>query len=224
MRMAKNYRTTPYLHMRIAEWPIVSAAALTSVAVAGCGGARVPEAAEVDAGTAGVIVAAPVTRYPITATTVADMRAQVRRAGPTIDGRRWDGATRWTLRWQYSVAREATGCTVKDPRVYVTAAITMPEWIPTAEADDATKLWWRRYESGLMTHERGHAQIAVDAASAMRRALLASRAPTCDDLRQEIVAIGEQAVARLRGAQAAYDLQTRHGGTQITESLNADAP
>ena len=202
----------------------MSTGALAGMALAACGGARASETARVDAGNSGVVVAAPVTRYPITASTVAEMRAQVRRGGPTIDGRRWDGATRWTMRWQYSMAREATGCTVKGPRVHLTAAITMPEWTPAAEADDATKVWWRRYESGLMTHERGHAQIAVDAASALRRALLTARAPTCDDLRRDIVALGEQAIARLRGAQSAYDLQTRHGGTQITASLNADVP
>lgn len=201
-----------------------SAAAVGGMTMVACAGPRATETARLDAGHSGVTVSAPVTRYPITATTVADMRAQVRRDGPLIDGRRWDGAVHWRMQWRYMVAREATGCTVKNPQVSVTAAITMPQWLPAAEADDETKLWWRRYESGLMTHERGHAQIAVDAAGALRRALLTARAPTCDDLRRDIAALGERAIAQLKGKQADYDLQTRHGGIQITASLKADAP
>lgn len=210
--------------MRSSGLVIASATAIAATAVMGCSGATRSESADVHGGNSGVAISAPVTRYPVTASTLADMRAQVRRDGPSINGRRWDGATQWRMSWRYSMASDATGCSVKDLRVSLTAAITMPQWLPTAEADDATKLWWRRYESGLMTHERGHAQLAVDAASAFRRALLTVRAPTCDNLRHDITALGEKFMNRLRDAQAAYDVATRHGGTQIAASLNADAP
>lgn len=202
---------------------LLLATALATLGLACRGGARGREPIAGHAAP-GVHVSAPVTRYPITAASLNEMRAQMRRDGPRVSGRAWDGATSWNIRWTYSYRGSGAGCTLADVQVYVTAAVTMPEWRPEQDSDDATRLWWRRYESGLMTHEAGHARLAVEKANAIRRALLGLSRPDCTMLGTDANVLGRRLTDELRAEQARYDAETRHGATQIQASLAADAP
>lgn len=205
--------------------PPSAVAALTCGLLVACGGARHHDAPDVGRSGVGVTVLAPVKRFPITAATVAGMRAQIDRDGPRFNGRSWDGATHWNIRWNYSLRRDpGAGCRIHDVRVQVRAEITMPEWLPEAESDDETKLWWRRYESGLMAHEAGHARLAVEAGNRIRRALNGRMGMTCDALRLAADADGRKILDEMRTQQARYDVDTRHGGTQIAAAMRADAP
>lgn len=201
---------------------------LAVVLVSACTASREPSpvaTADVGHGRVGVTVTAPVTRYRIESATLAGIRAEIRREGPKLDGRRWDGATTWQISWAYgTVAGGVSGCEVRDARVRVTAAISMPEWMPDAEADEATKVWWRRYEGALMKHEEGHARIAVAAANALHARLGRMRASTCSLLHQDVSDIGRQHMTDLKSKQARYDAETRHGATQINAALASDIP
>lgn len=205
--------------------PRCAAAVLLCGILAGCGGARHHTDPDVGRGAVGVSVVAPVTRFPITAATVAGIRAQIDRDGPRFNGRAWDGATHWSIRWNYALRTEpGSGCRINDVRVQVRAEITMPEWLPSAESDDDTKLWWRRYESGLMEHEAGHARLAVDAANRIRRALNGRLGMTCAALGESANEDGQKILDDMRARQARYDIETRHGGAQIAAAMRADAP
>jgi predicted secreted Zn-dependent protease len=203
----------------------VIAAAVVGVLATGCSGAASAERPDIGHGRFGVTVIAPVTRYPVTATSLGEIQSEIRQNGPRIDGKQWAGVTRYSMRWNYMARpNPLTGCELRDIRIELTAAITMPEWRPEEEADDATKFWWRRFERGLMDHEAGHARLAVDSANRLRDALARLRAGDCNALHREAGAIAQQHHERLRIAQERYDAETRHGGTQITASLRADAP
>lgn len=199
-----------------------------TVLFAACTASRQPSpvaTADVGHGRIGVTVTAPVTRYRIESATLAEMRAEIRREGPNLNGRRWDGATTWRIGWTYGVAASGvSGCELRDVRVRVTAAISMPEWMPDAESDEATKVWWRRYEGALMKHEEGHARIAVAAANALHARLERMRASTCSLLHQDVSDLGRRHLADLRAKQAQYDADTRHGATQINAALASDTP
>lgn len=205
--------------------PRFAATVLLCAPLAACAGASRHAPPDVGRGGVGVTVIAPVKRFPITAATVAGMRAELRRDGPRINGRSWDGATHWSLRWTYGLRNEpGSGCRVHGVRVEVRADITMPEWLPTVESDDDTKRWWRRYESGLMAHEAEHARLAVDAGNRIRRAVEGRIGMTCDALRASANAEGQKILDEMRAQQARYDIETRHGGTQIAAAMQADAP
>lgn len=173
----------------------------------------------------GVVVRAPVTRYPITAATLQEIRQQIRRDGPRFNGRSWDGATRWNLQWRYRFkASPALGCEIDEIQVEVLAQITMPQWLPETESDEPTKVWWRRYEAALMEHEAGHARRAVDAGRRIRRTLAGTRGTTCDILGRDVNARAQRILEEMRLAQLTYDEETRHGGIQIAAALNTETP
>lgn len=203
----------------------IAVSVLTVAIVAGCSSATTTERPDVGHGRFGVTVDAPVTRYRVTAATFAEIQAEIRRHGPRINGRQWAGATSYNMRWTYVTRpNPLTGCELRDIRIALAAAITMPEWLPEEEADDETKLWWRRFERGLMDHEAGHARLAVNAANRLRDAMARLRAGDCATLQREANDLARRHLEQLRTAQESYDAETRHGGTQITAALRADGP
>ena len=172
----------------------------------------------------GVAMAAPIRYYPVTASTIAEIRRAFRDAGPQVDGRRFVAKTSWQLRWQWEYD---TGmlprCGMRNVVVQVRAEVTMPEWLPDAETDEATKLWWRRYSGGLMVHERGHAQLAVAAARELHDALRRLDGGSCASLGERASNVARQHLATLSERQAAYDQETRHDATPIQAALAAGA-
>ena len=206
--------------MRTAPLPFRIAPLLLAVVEgASCaGGSRTP-APDVGSGTFNVLVSAPVTRYPVTAASVREIREQIRRDGPRANGRAWDGATEWSIRWNFrTVNPMRADCRVEDVRVEVRARITTPEWVPDVEADEATKVWWRRYEAALMEHEAGHARLAVAAGNEIQRSLERMRGD-CRRLADEANAVGRRILDRMRRQQADFDAETRHGAIQIAAAV-----
>jgi len=157
--------------------------------------------------------------YPITATTLREIRTMLAQQGQAIAGRRFAGSTHWAIRWQYRYERRTLACTL-DPRVELTITITMPEWLPDRETDEDTKTWWRRYHAALLEHELGHARLAIDGAERVARHLADTPArSSCDVVGREANERGSAGVAALRERQAAYDTETRHGADLIGRAL-----
>lgn len=172
---------------------------------------------------AGVRVLAPLRTYPVTSTTVAEARAEMRQAGPSFEGRRFNGGTQWRITWRYQLRPGAGACRFSDVRVQLEASITMPEWRPAADVDEEVKRWWRGYHAGLLHHERGHALLAVETAADIARELRRKVAPSCQELAAESERQGRRMLDELRSRQRAYDRETRHGATQIEAALSRAA-
>lgn len=175
----------------------------------------------------GVRVTVTYKTYPITASTLREMRQAIASSGPMSGGRRWDGVTSASVRWYYRFDSSPTRCLLRDQRTEVDVRITMPEWRPDAEADEDTKLWWARYHAALMEHERGHGRLAVEAAVEILRQLGRLPASTrCDEVSTRANQLGMTQVQLLRARQAEYDRETRHGALQIREAtrLRAGTP
>ena len=205
---------------------------LGSAAIGACASrppAPAASAPSLDLGKAppGVRVVVTYHTYPITASTLREMRQAIAGSGPMSGGRRWDGVTNASLRWQYAFDSSPAGCRIRDERTNVDVRITMPEWRPDAEADEGTKLWWARYHAALMEHERGHGRLAVEAAAEIVRQLrLVPVGSRCEEVSARAGRIGPTQLQLLRARQAQYDRETNHGAVQIREAtrLNAGAP
>jgi predicted secreted Zn-dependent protease len=171
---------------------------------------------------AGVTLRTSLETYPITAANLRDIRRELARGTAAFDGRRWAGVTRTNVRWNYRYRIVSGTCRLQSPRVELTVAITMPEWLPERESDEETKVWWRRYHAALLEHELGHGRIGADAAGRIARELGdGASSARCEELGRRVNDRGQAILADLRTRQIAYDTETRHGAIQIAIALAA---
>jgi predicted secreted Zn-dependent protease len=172
----------------------------------------------------GVVIATQVTYYDMPAETVGELRRAMVMRGPMSGGRGWSAVTQSTYRWTFESERSPSRCAVRQPRVQLKVAMTFPRWSPTGEPDPETVLWWERFQTGLMEHERGHALISVRWADEIVRELSGLTSSTCDSLGILAGARGSALVSRSRAQQVEYDRATNHGATQIERAGRLRTP
>lgn len=152
--------------------------------------------------------------YDITGATPAELRRAMRERGPAEGDRRWDGYTRWNVRWRYRYAPRAGVCRMTDVNVTYTSTITLPRWSPAPSISPDIVREWRRFVSALEGHERGHRYIGADAAREVLRRIRDVQAMHCTAIGAEANALGQRILDDYRERQRAYDDETRHGQTQ----------
>ncbi len=155
--------------------------------------------------------------YDVSATTLAELREQMREHGPRTGGRQFTAVTNWNLRWRYEFDASGISCELRKVHVRVEATVTYPRWTPQGEPDPALKAWWDQMDAGLKEHERGHAQIAVNGAGDIVKAVQGMTGGRCDALSVRASEVAHRHFAMMRERQVAYDLETRHGATQIQQ-------
>jgi predicted secreted Zn-dependent protease len=122
--------------------------------------------------------------YDVTGETPAEIWREMKTHGPVgNDGVRYNGTTKWSVRWRYPYARSARGCTTGPVTVKLSVVYTMPRWDNPPGASRTLENQWNRYIDALEEHERGHGDFGRQAAREIERALEAIPAqPTCDEL------------------------------------------
>jgi predicted secreted Zn-dependent protease len=154
--------------------------------------------------------------YEVGGSTAAAIRDELDRSGPRgSDGRRWDGYTRWYLRWRFDLERGASGCRVAEVETTLDVEMTLPRWEAPADADRRLAQRWNDYLLALTGHEEGHAQIAAEAARQVRRRVgQLPAAATCEAATRASNAVAEQVLREANEQERQYDRDTRHGETQ----------
>jgi predicted secreted Zn-dependent protease len=187
---------------------------IAAVIVAAC--ASAPRNPVLDKYPPGVTGRTSVFHYDIQGRTFDELRADMRRKGPKIDGTSFVGEARSPMRWSWRT--ESTGggtCSIRDVTVSVNAQITLPRWTPPADAESGLVDQWKRFSAALEEHEAGHKDISAKAGREITKqlhglsgqcAMLSTRA---NDLARTIV-------GRAAEEQTRYDATTRHGLTQGT--------
>jgi predicted secreted Zn-dependent protease len=157
--------------------------------------------------------------YPVTATEIEQLRADVRDVGPFAGGRRWAGATQARTRWTFGHLRRGMTCMLHDIRVTVTAEMRMPRWEPVSPPDSATLAWWSDLSARLLEHERGHVRIAVDGAREIAETLRPLEGSvSCDALTMRANGAAQLIIVKERERQAEYDRVTGHGARQSSDT------
>jgi predicted secreted Zn-dependent protease len=164
----------------------------------------------------GVIGRTSVFYYDIHGRTIAELRADMRKLGPKLDGTSFVGETRSPMRWSWRTESSGGGgCSIRDVSVSVNAQITLPRWTPPADADSAVIIEWNRFLTALEVHEAGHKDISAKSGKAIIDRLRGLSAP-CSMLGTRANDLARTIVDRAREEQRAYDATTRHGLTQGT--------
>ena len=157
-------------------------------------------------------------RYPIKGDTTSELISQMAELGPydKDEGRRFQGFTQWSVRWNYQLASQPGGnCSLDDLGINLEVQMTLPEWEPNRHADRLLVQGWPHYLAKLTEHEMGHRDNGVRAAFAVRDAISAiAPMADCGQLTSAVNAAGNAAIARLRDADTEYDRKTEHGARQ----------
>ena len=132
----------------------------------------------------------------------------------------WPGRTTATLQVRYRLDPIEGGCRVDGLDVALDVVMRLPRWQPADVVRPAIRDQWERMRIGIRTHERGHRDIAVDAAERLS-ARLAAFAPEpgqdCDAVDRRIMRERIKAQMGHQARDQAYDRRTRHGLTQVPE-------
>jgi predicted secreted Zn-dependent protease len=155
--------------------------------------------------------------YDVHGSTVAELRADMRKLGPKVDGNSFVGETRSPMRWTWrtQAVRGGSSCAISDVMVVVNAQITLPRWTPPAGADSLVVKEWNRFLTALEVHEAGHKDISAKAGKAIIDRLKNISAP-CALLGNRANDIASDIVTKQMEEQRVYDATTRHGLTQGT--------
>jgi predicted secreted Zn-dependent protease len=146
-----------------------------------------------------------VSHYFITGSTVHEIAHCMRVACPRERGRHFAAWTSWQVRWSILEKADAT---FGAPVVGLEIVTRLPRWIPVAASTELANAW-REFEEGLVAHEAGHREIAIQAGLTILDTLRSSRPFESDIIQAEV----DRVLARAREKENAYDERTCHGAT-----------
>lgn len=157
--------------------------------------------------------------YDVHGQTPYALASSLAARGPKHGGERYFGMTEWTLRASYGRRTEAGACRLTDVAVHLDVEISLPRWNGGPEAhpghaEHPLRSDWDEFVEALDAHEHGHRALALEAADAVRAALVALERPTCRILWRDAEATMIAVMADYDERHRAYDLYTNHGYTQ----------
>lgn len=152
--------------------------------------------------------------YDIEGDTPQALSAALAASGPEFDGHRFFGMTEWSLSADYRVKDEAGGCTLAEVTVEIDVETQLPHWRESWRGNGALRTEWYQFLGSLDRHERGHRDLAREAADAVRDRLTTLRSETCETMRREAQWAAVDVMNNYDARHQAYDLSTGHGHTQ----------
>lgn len=152
--------------------------------------------------------------YSVTGANFREIRQSIASARPWPDP--FDGDTRWTISWRFSVVPAGADCRVSGFSTATRITTTLPRWTPPTNADIELKQQWTRYFTNLAQHEAGHAHIGLAAAAEVRQRIGEMTVPSgCDQLNNVVNERANKVVENYRAREKEYDRRTDHGRNAI---------
>lgn len=161
------------------------------------------------------IVTSNASYYSIYGDTAGELRAEMLRKGPIVDGKRYDAATRYHVNWHYDYQQENSTCKLRNIRVTASINYEYPKWTGYDTAWGDVQRAWDVYIANLRQHEHGHAMNGLNAANEIDEAL--AQMPAMANCKMLEMAANQKAydiLAKYKRADADYDRETNNGITQ----------
>ena len=155
--------------------------------------------------------------YQVTGSSLHDLRQMINRDGPTNsdDGKRYDGLTEWSLKWDYKLKRRGKMWIVVNRTVLLDIKVLTPRWTDFQTAPGILRTQWQIYRANLLRHEEGHVRVALRAANAIDKYLgTCGASSSMEKLRNDIQKNTRALLKQYRKIDQSYDQRTRHGTTQ----------
>ncbi len=153
--------------------------------------------------------------YDIRGRSEQELRGQMCRNGCEVNGETYDSVTSWRWDLHYGYDRSGGTCAVDSLRVALDIRYRYPRWVRSGEFPQALIDKWDGYMKHLVEHEKGHRDLAVDAASELARAVaVMPPAHTCAELDRTVTELERQRMKKLNSDEQNYDDMTGHGKKQ----------
>ncbi len=154
--------------------------------------------------------------YEVRGDNEEELRCQMTENGCRWDdGKKYDSVTRWSVKWDYDYGRTPDSCAAESFKATVEVNFRYPQWTHTDNALKTLADKWERYMQNLVIHEKGHRDLAVEAAAELTRAVAGlPPAPTCADIDRNVKALCREHMKKLHEDQKSYDAATVHGVRQ----------
>ena len=150
-------------------------------------------------------------RYPITGASIYRINSELKAHAESERGP-GNGSTRSEIELTTRLDLHDDACRISTLVVHLRVTTLLPEWIPAGRPSQHVREEWTKSAANLTRHEAGHQTHAIEAAEALRQALI-DIAPKEDCLRLDM-AIGielQSAMQRLDNRELRYDKRTRGG-------------
>jgi predicted secreted Zn-dependent protease len=139
--------------------------------------------------------------------------------GPVEEGtgKRFDGYTKWYVRWNYRYQNQNSRCNITSVRVRTEVTITLPQWKPSRFPAKALSDRWNRYIRALTAHEHQHKNHGIAAHREILQLLQQFPSqPSCPDLETQANAAAHKIIQKYSQKDIEYDRVTRHGAREGT--------
>ena len=151
--------------------------------------------------------------YYVNPNTRADILTSLKENSPIHEGGKTmygssNSDVKWNLKWKHN----SQICWVTSVNTKVTTTYTLPKLIEGGSGIDS---FWDNWYPNLLTHEKVHHKLAIDAAEEIERTIRKMPSfSTCDLLEKNANNIVLESINKLRRLQKDYDKRTNHGETQ----------
>lgn len=154
--------------------------------------------------------------YQIAPDTVTQIKRELRERSPISRANQtFHGETQWTLVPNFRWAKHHNLCRIEDVHVQLNGTYLLPELVRDRETDSQTRTHFARYYEALLSHEKGHQDLWLEAGHKIERTLLEFEPFfDCRMLAQEAKTRVSAIIEEYRQKNRAYDQQTGHGRTQ----------
>ena len=153
--------------------------------------------------------------YKVIAEDKSSLLSALNKASPILEGGEiFHGYTDTYVNWNYRWDKRENYCKLHSVSTKVKITYTLPDLVNRTNSTDLQNVW-NQYYPALVEHEKGHGQIAIDAAIEIEKVLINLPAyPDCDALSTKANATANEILERYRSKHKTYDRETGHGKTQ----------
>lgn len=151
--------------------------------------------------------------YYVNPNTRADILTSLKENSPIHEnGKIMYGSSNSDVKWNLKWKHNSQICWITSVNTKVNTTYTLPKLIEGGSGIDD---FWANWYPNLLTHERGHHKLAIDAAEEIERKIRKMPSfSTCDLLEKNANNIVLESINKLRRLQKDYDKRTNHGETQ----------
>lgn len=151
--------------------------------------------------------------YYVNPNTRADILTSLKENSPIHEnGKIMYGSSNSDVKWNLKWKHNSQICWITSVNTKVNTTYTLPKLIEGGSGIDD---FWANWYPNLLTHERGHHKLAIDAAEEIERTIRKMPSfSTCDLLEKNANNIVLESINKLRRLQKDYDKRTNHGETQ----------